>query len=91
MLTRTYVIFINFQDIEAEVIGMLGEKKFSFGINHNKGITTLLIEGKIERQDLMMFDEHIVQFRYEVEFEKSDDPNDIVDTLGHNLSGLIDS
>lgn len=89
--TRTIVTFMNFQDVEYEVVAMLSSKHLNFGISHDKGVTTVLINGKVTLSDLEPIGENISKIYYEENYKAHDDPNDIVETLRHNLSGLIDS
>lgn len=87
--TRTMISFIHFQDIAPHVIKTLTNRNQYYGIWHSNSVTTVMVEGKINKEDFdILTQENIKMLRYE---ETYDDPNDIVDCMQHCISGLIDT
>lgn len=86
---RTVISFTHFQDIEPHVIKTLTNRNRYYGAWHSNGITTVMVEGKIDKEDFdILTQDNIKMLRYE---ETYDDPNDIVDCMQHCISGLIDT
>lgn len=86
---RTVISFTQFQDIEPHVIKTLTNRNQYYGIWHSNGVTTVMVEGKINKADFdILTQDNIKMLRYE---ETYDDPNDIVDCMQHCISGLIDT
>lgn len=86
---RTIISFTQFQDIEPHVIKTLTNRNQYYGVWHSNGITTVMVEGKINKADFdILTQENIKMLCHE---ETYDDPNDIVDCMQHCISGLIDT
>lgn len=94
---RTIITFSQFQDIEPLVTKTLTDRNLNYGIQHSHGLTTLLVDAKLNKEDFDSVAAKYIQLLYhedtyitEEHYLKPDDPNDIVDCMAHNLSGLID-
>lgn len=86
---RTIISFTQFQDIEPHVIKTLTNRNQYYGIWHYNNVTTVMVEGKINKEDFdILTQDHIKMLYHE---ETYDDPNDIVDCMQHCISGLIDT
>lgn len=86
---RTVISFTQFQDIEPHVIKTLTNRNQYYGVWHSNGVTTIMVEGKIDKEDFdILTQDNIKMLRYE---ETYDDPNDVVDCMQHCISGLIDT
>lgn len=84
---RTIITFIDFQDIEFQIISKLYFMHKNFGLTHSHGLTTVLINDRIQLKDLGDVDDYVKSIYYEHAY---DDPSDIVECMSHSLSGLID-
>lgn len=89
-LTKTCISFVNFQDIEETFISILKKKNLNFCLSHSGGVTRIYINGSLNPTDYPEIDRNIVSIRYETVRQQADDPSDIVETLSHSLSGLVD-
>lgn len=91
---RTIISFTQFQDIEPHVIKTLTNRNQYYGVWHSNGITTVMVEGKINKADFDILTQYHIKMLYHEETcitERQDDPNDIVDCMQHCISGLIDT
>lgn len=95
--SRTIITFSQFQDIEPLVTKTLTDKHLNYGVWHSHGLTTLLVDAKLNKEDFDSVAAEYIQLLYhedtyitEENCLRQDDPNDIVDCMTHNLSGLID-
>lgn len=86
---RTVISFTHFQDITPHVIKTLTDRNQYYGVRHSNGITTVTIEGKINKEDFDILTQENIKMLYHE--ETYDDPNDIVDCMQHCISGLIDT
>ena len=86
---RTVISFTQFKDIEPHVIKTLTDRNQYYGVWHSNGVTTVMVEGEINKEDFdILTQDHIKMLYHE---ETCDDPNDIVDCMQHCISGLIDT
>ena len=95
---RTIISFTQFQDIEPHVIKTLTNRNQYYGVWHSNGVTTVMVEGKINKTDFDILTQDYIKMLYheetsisEMPYERQDDPNDIVDCMQHCISGLIDT
>ena len=90
--TRTIISFINFQDIENDIFNQLHEKHLNYGVSHSSGVTTLIVNGRIEKEDLGYLSDNLNTIYYEDTYDSmvQDNPDDIVECMSHCLSGLLD-
>ena len=86
---RTIISFTHFQDIEPHVIKTLTKRNLYYGVWHSNGVTTVMVEGKIDKADFDILTQENIKMLYQE--ETYDDPNDIVDCMQHCISGLIDT
>lgn len=95
--SRTVITFSQFQDIEPLVTKTLTDRHLNYGVWHSHGLTTLLVDAKLNKSDFDPVAAEYIQLLYhedtciaEERYLKQDDPIDIVECMTHNLSGLID-
>lgn len=95
--SRTVINFSQFQDIEPLVTNTLSDKHLNYGVWHSRGITTIMVDAKLKKDDFDPVVRDYIQLLYhedtyivEEHYLKQDDPNDILDYMTHSLSGLID-
>lgn len=86
---RTVISFTHFQDIAPHVIKTLTDRNQYYGVRHSNGITTVTVEGKINKEDFDILTQENIKMLYHE--ETYDDPNDIVDCMQHCISGIIDT